>query len=72
MEVVNKNLVDEFEYLIKYDSSQPLNLTATQRIYLSKGSLLYIPNLGSEDRKRLEFGFMKEKYEKAKENFLKI
>jgi hypothetical protein len=71
VEIIDKNLVSEFEYHVKYNYSQPINLTATQRIYLTEDSLLYIPNLSDGDRKRLEFKFMKENYEKAKENFLK-
>jgi hypothetical protein len=70
VEIVDKNLLREFESLKFGKEAEQFNVNAYQRLYLSRDSLIYIPNVGDNpDIKKIHFAIMEEKYEKAKKNF---
>ena len=70
VEIVNKNLLGEFEHLKFGKETEQFNLNTYQRLYLSKTSLIYIPNVGNYPGLReFHFKFMEEHYNKAKENY---
>ena len=72
VEVVDKHLLLELKSIKFKSELEQFNISPYQRIYLSKNSLLYVPNVGSnKDMRNLHFERMMENYIKAKENFLK-
>jgi hypothetical protein len=71
VEIVDKNLLSEFKCFKLKTELQQFNLNANQRVYLSKNSLLYVPNIGANsDINSIIFNIMEEKYKQAKENFI--
>jgi hypothetical protein len=72
VEIIDKSLLSEFEHLKFGEKEEIIDIGIYERIYLNKQSLIYMPHVGEDyDIKRVYFEILKEKYQKAKENFLK-
>jgi hypothetical protein len=72
VEIVDKNLLSEFKCLKFTEELQQFNLNAYQRVYLSKNSLLYVPNIKVDKYMNLTiFKIMELEYKQARENFMK-
>lgn len=71
VEIVDKTLLSELKCFKFEKELKEFNLDARQRIYLSKNSLLYVPNVGpNRDINLIVFNIMENKYKQAKENFI--
>jgi hypothetical protein len=72
VEIVDKNLLSELKCFKWGDELQQFNLDANKRVYLSRNSLLYVPNVGVDKYNNLIiFKTMEAEYKQAKENFMK-
>jgi hypothetical protein len=69
VEVVNKYYLSEFDSIKLSKEPMEINPTAYERFYLSDTSLLYLPNVHSEEAKKFHFNILMIHYQKAKDNF---
>lgn len=73
VEIVDQNSLPEFKNIKFSKKMETFNLNAYQRMQLTYNSIIYIPNVGSNNNlKSIHFEIMKENYKKAKQTFLEI
>jgi hypothetical protein len=69
VEIVNKHYLPDFDLIELSKEYLQINPTAYERIDLSDTSLLYFPNINSEEGKEFHFNILMIHYQKAREKF---
>ncbi len=72
VEVINKHYANQIESTPTSNEYLELNPTSYERIYIKDTSLLYLPNIGSEEGKKFHFNILMVHYRKARDKFEKL